>query len=206
MTTRSLGSRSPSLVTLPALSRATLEGPLAGRLRADAAARLQVSEAHAVASAVLIGLFERDSDVYVWLLRRPERMRSHAGQVAFPGGKRDPEDADLAETALRESFEEIGLRRADVELVAPLDDLLTGTGFVITPFVGWVSPAFVPCPNPAEVARVFSVPLRLFAQRAAGVFPRMGHAHDGEFVWGATMAMARSLVAKVAVVVPSDAR
>jgi 8-oxo-dGTP pyrophosphatase MutT (NUDIX family) len=178
------------------LHRHRVEARLATLVRERA--RNEVRAEGATPSAVLMGLFERDDDVHLWLVRRPDKMRSHAGQVAFPGGKRDPEDTSLAATALREAEEEIGLGAEHLELIGAMDDLVTGTGFVITPYVAWVSPSFAPRANPAEVARVFSAPLRLFGMRAAGVFPKIGHHYDGEFVWGATLMMGRSLVLELA--------
>jgi 8-oxo-dGTP pyrophosphatase MutT (NUDIX family) len=127
--------------------------------------RRQIEElGSSVAAAVLIALFEQDDDVLMWVLKRPETMRTHRGQVAFPGGKRDPRDATLLDTALREAEEEIGLPRALCEPIGALDDLVTGTGFVITPQVVWLTAAFEPVPNLAEVSKAFAVPLRPFAQ------------------------------------------
>jgi 8-oxo-dGTP pyrophosphatase MutT (NUDIX family) len=173
-----------------------LSGPvLREALRASLAARERnaVTGVSAQPSAVLLALFESEDDVYMWLVKRPETMRRHRGQVAFPGGKMDPEDRDLVETALREAEEEIGLGRERVEVLGALDDLVTGTGFIITPQVAWLAAPFEPTPNPTEVSRVFRAPLRTFTTRAAGVFPRIGHTIEGEFVWGATFAIARSL-------------
>jgi 8-oxo-dGTP pyrophosphatase MutT (NUDIX family) len=145
------------------------------------------------ASAVLAPLFEHQGDAHVWLLKRPETLRSHAGQIAFPGGKYEPQDPTLEHTALREAEEEVGLTRGDVQVLGPLDTIVTGTGFVISPYVGWVRADFVPTPNPGEVARIFHVPLRTFTARAYGTFPRIGVDVAGEFVWGATYAMLRNL-------------
>ncbi len=173
-----------------------LEGhALRGALRSSLGARTRstLTSASAQPSAVLLALFEAESDVYMWLVKRPDTMRRHSGQVAFPGGKMDPEDASLVDTALREAEEEIGLPRSSVEVLGALDDLVTGTGFIITPQVAWLTEPFEPTPNPAEVARVFRAPLRVFTTRAAGIFPRIGYTIDGEFVWGATFAIARSL-------------
>ena len=144
------------------------------------------------ASAVLVPLFEREGEVRVWLLRRSEGLRSHGGQVSFPGGKVDPQDASPLDTALRE---------ASVDVLGRLEDFQTMTGFTIAPFVGWLEPrradpghdAWQPVPNPTEVALVFAPPLRTFMGRPRGIGPFGGYDVDGEFVWGATAAMLRNL-------------
>jgi 8-oxo-dGTP pyrophosphatase MutT (NUDIX family) len=146
------------------------------------------------ASAVLAPLFERDGETHVLLLRRAQGMRDHSGQVAFPGGKHDPEDESLLATALREAKEEIDLPAAEVDVLGALDDLPTITGFVITPYVGWIRPDLALTPNLAEVARVFASPLRTFLEPPTGTFPRIGWRIDGEFLWGATAAIVAALV------------
>ena len=145
------------------------------------------------ASAVLVPLFERDGDVYVWLLRRAAGMRQHGGQVAFPGGKHELDDASLLVTALREAEEEIGLDPALLDVLGPLDDTVTVTGFIISPYVAWISGAHVVEANPAEVSRVFAAPLRTFLAPAPRFLPRLAYLVDGELVWGATAAIARAL-------------
>lgn len=91
---------------------------------------------------------------------RTESMGSHKGQVSFPGGSRDPGDATPVATALREAWEELGLHPADVAVLGLLDEHVTGTGFRITPVVGWIARYPYPFrPNAAEVAEVLEVPL-----------------------------------------------
>ena len=138
-------------------------------------------------------LFEHQEDTHVWLLRRQETMRRHGGQVALPGGKFEMLDADLRATALREAEEEVGLLPASVEILGALDDLVTGTGYVVTPYVGWLTGPFVPKAQQVEVARIFSAPLRAFCATPSGTFPRIGLTVEGEFVWGATFAILRHL-------------
>jgi 8-oxo-dGTP pyrophosphatase MutT (NUDIX family) len=116
-------------------------------------------------------------------------MRSHAGQVAFPGGKNDASDESLLATALREAEEELGIGRAGVDVLGVLDDTLTVTGFTITPWVGWLAQDMQVRPNPSEVARAFAVPLRAFLEPRAGVPPWRGWTVEGELVWGATAAI-----------------
>jgi 8-oxo-dGTP pyrophosphatase MutT (NUDIX family) len=122
-------------------------------------------------------------------------MRSHAGQVAFPGGKSDPSDDSLLVTALREAEEELGITRANVDVLGALDDTLTVTGFTITPWVAWLAQAANVHPNPSEVARAFAPPLRTFLEPASGARPWRGWTIDGELVWGTTAAIVDNLVA-----------
>lgn len=153
-------------------------------------------------AAVLIGLFEGPrGEPRLWLLRRPSGLRTHSGQVALPGGKRDPTDPDLVTTALREAEEEIGLMRHQVEVLGVADDLVTSTGFVVTPVVGWIRGAFEPQPNPSEVSRTFTAPFAMF--RESGILEaipfeslrRMVRAFrvEGELVWGVTAAILTAL-------------
>jgi 8-oxo-dGTP pyrophosphatase MutT (NUDIX family) len=109
-------------------------------------------------ASVLLGLVMRDEPM-VLLTRRANHMSTHSGQVAFPGGKVDPEDKDVRHTALREAHEEVGLNPALVHVLGELPTYTTGSAFVITPVVGLVDPGFEAVPNPSEVAQVFEVPL-----------------------------------------------
>jgi len=147
------------------------------------------------ASAVLVPLFEREGEAHTWLVRRAQGLRDHSGQVAFPGGKRDAGDDSLLTTALREAEEEIALARGEVDVLGALDDYFTITGYAITPYVAWTRVDVPLAPNAAEVTRVFAAPLRAFLEEPEGSFPRVGWRIDGEFVWGATAAIAKDLVA-----------
>lgn len=95
---------------------------------------------------------------------RARHLSSHPGEVAFPGGKRDPDDRSLAETALRESFEEIALDPAAVEILGAGPQRQSRFGLQVRPFVGIVAPDLVLAANPAELDSVFSVPLRYFLE------------------------------------------
>jgi 8-oxo-dGTP pyrophosphatase MutT (NUDIX family) len=168
-------------------------------LRRALAARLPRRLPHGAttAAAVLATLFERGGEAHVWLVRRPQSMRSHAGQVAFPGGKSDPLDPTLLATALREANEELGIAPGDVDVLGALDDINTITGFTISPWVGWLSSDMPVQPNPTEVERAFAAPLRAFFEPQTGSWPRHGWTIDGELVWGATAAIVRDFVAIV---------
>lgn len=155
----------------------------------------EVSAGTARPAAVLVPLFERDGKAHVWLVRRPTTMRSHAGQVAFPGGKSDPSDASPLDTALREADEELGIPREMVDVLGPLDQMHTITGFNISPFVGWLAPGVQMRPNSGEVARAFAAPLEAFLESPSGMPPWRGWTVDGELVWGATAGIVRGFVA-----------
>jgi 8-oxo-dGTP pyrophosphatase MutT (NUDIX family) len=172
------------------------EGALREPLRRALAVRVrrELPRGATTAAAVLLPLFERDGEVHMWLVRRPTSMRSHAGQVAFPGGKSDPSDDSLLVTALRETEEELGIARATVDVLGALDDILTITGFTITPWVGWIAPNVELRPNAMEVARAFAPPVRTFLEPATGAAPSRGWRVDGELVWGATAAIMHDFV------------
>ena len=150
-------------------------------------------------AAVLVPLVEHVEGLSVLLTQRTEHLSSHAGQVAFPGGRVEDDDADVVATALRETEEEIGLARSHVDTVGRLDDYETGTGFVVTPIVGFVRPPFTLRPDPSEVAVVFEVPLsfvldRRNHERRTGFWrgrerTYFAMPYEGRFIWGATAGM-----------------
>ncbi|MBL0914829.1 MAG: CoA pyrophosphatase [Sphingopyxis sp.] len=109
-------------------------------------------------AAVLIAFTDRP-DPGVILTQRPQWLRSHAGQVAFPGGKIDPGDVDAVDAALREAEEEIGLHRRDVTIAGTTTPYRSGSGYHITPVLGVIPPDLPLDPNPDEVEDWFEVPL-----------------------------------------------
>jgi 8-oxo-dGTP pyrophosphatase MutT (NUDIX family) len=110
-------------------------------------------------AAVLIAVAPGCNGASVVLTRRSERLKSHAGQIALPGGKAEKTDGSAAATALRESAEEIGLRATQARIIGQLPVHHTVTGFAITPVVGIIDPDFRPVPDRTEVAEIFPVPL-----------------------------------------------
>jgi 8-oxo-dGTP pyrophosphatase MutT (NUDIX family) len=114
-------------------------------------------------AAVLVPLQETPDGEHVVLTQRTETVNSHRGQVAFPGGKIEPDDANAEAAALRESHEEIGLVAADVRILGQLDQIVSSSGYVVTPFVGLVPSPYDFRLNPAETAALFSVPLSALA-------------------------------------------
>lgn len=158
------------------------------------------------AAAVLVPLVQRER-LQVLLTVRTAHLSSHAGQIAFPGGKVDAQDADAVATALREAQEEIGLLPAQVQVIGSLPLYTTGTGFAVTPVVALVQPPLALQPNPAEVAHIFEVPLDFLMNPAHHRHHRHAWAdrerqwlsmpyQDGaqqRFIWGATAGMLRNL-------------
>jgi len=116
-------------------------------------------EAAATAAAVLVPIVAHPAELTVLFTQRTSQLRSHSGQVSFPGGRAEPEDASPELTALREAEEEIGLPAERVEIVARLPDYLTRTGFRVTPVVGLLTPPLELAPDRREVEEVFEVPL-----------------------------------------------
>lgn len=152
-------------------------------------------------ASVLALLVDRGGEAHVWLTVRSAGMRKHGGQVALPGGKRDEGDATPLDAALRETEEELGFPASRVAVHGRLDDEVTTTGYVVSPFVGWLDADLQPRPNPHEIERTFLAPLAPFvferprAQllRGRGVtrLARLTREApswvvDGELVWGAT--------------------
>ena len=151
------------------------------------------------ASAVLIPIVERGNDLSIMLTKRSEQLKSHSGQVSFPGGRCDEDDLHAMATALREAQEEINLPESHVEVVGAMEDYETVTGFSVAPVVGFVNPEFDIVRQEEEVEDVFEVPLDYIldeknhkieslhwkgADRKYYVFP-----HDKYKIWGATAAM-----------------
>jgi 8-oxo-dGTP pyrophosphatase MutT (NUDIX family) len=116
-------------------------------------------------AAVLAPIIPRPEGLTVLLTLRAAHLRSHSGQVAFPGGKIDAGEAP-GETALREAREEIGLAPSLVEPLGWLDPYLTGTGYRVAALVALIDPAFAPAPNPDEVADVFETPFAFLMDAA----------------------------------------
>ncbi len=148
-------------------------------------------------AAVLVPIFDKAGDYYLLFTRRSQLVAYHKGQVSFPGGARSEADVSLKDTALRESWEEIGLRARDVEVVGELDDTPTTTSnFSISPFV-----AFVPYPyeftiNRAEIDEVFGVPISFLLsgvgrREESYIFGDQSvvgyvYEYEGRIIWGAT--------------------
>jgi len=157
-----------------------------------------------IAAAVLVPLFMRGAgeEPHVVLTRRRADLRRHAGEISFPGGRQDPEDADLTETALREAEEEIGLDREHVQLIGELPPTSTFvTNYVIHPFVGTIPPGLPWRPSAREVDAVLELPLsavqasrtRVPIERRGMTFEVDAFVVDEHLIWGATARILENL-------------
>jgi 8-oxo-dGTP pyrophosphatase MutT (NUDIX family) len=157
-------------------------------------------------AAVLIAVTDREEPGVI-LTHRPDSMRAHAGQVAFPGGKLDPGE-DAVAAALREAHEELAINPSDVRIIGATDRFVTGTGYDVTPVLGLVPPDLPLVPNPVEVASWFEAPLGFVLDPA-------NHAHkerewfgkmrpyieiewQGHRIWGITAAILANLARRLA--------
>lgn len=149
-----------------------------------------------VAASVLVGLVARIDAVQVLLTRRTEGLRHHAGQVSFPGGRIEPDDAGPVAAAVRECGEETGIGPGHLRPVGLLEPMVTITGFRVVPVVAWIDPAYVARPDPREVAEIFEVPLPLLLDpaqvehRAIEFNGRVRHVPEYRYapqrIWGAS--------------------
>ena len=153
-----------------------------------------------VEAAVLVPIVMRSEGLTVMLTQRSAHLNDHAGQISFPGGRCEPSDVDVKDTALRETEEETGLVREHIECLGGLPRYITGSGFAINPVTALVRPGFTLAPDTFEVAEVFEVPLAFLTDPANYRF-HQAQLPDGRlrqyysvpynqfFIWGATAAM-----------------
>ncbi len=160
-----------------------------------------------VPSAVLVALYERDGQLFTVLTERRHDLSIHAGEISFPGGRRDPQDPDLLTTALREAHEEIGLPPDQVEVIGALQPTPTiATGYAIYPFVGIISHEQQWLVSEREVAQVLELSLaslidgyerRRIVRRGMPIWTDT-YLVDGHLIWGATARLVADLLERYA--------
>jgi 8-oxo-dGTP pyrophosphatase MutT (NUDIX family) len=162
---------------------------------------------------VLVPLFHAaaDGEPHAVLTRRRGDLRRHAGEISFPGGRRDPEDANLRETALREAEEEIGLPRAEVRLLGELPSTSTFvTGYVIHPYVGLIPAGLAWQVSEREVDAVLELPLRVLREsrtrtrieRRGISFETDAYIVEEHLIWGATARIVENLLERAEELLP----
>ena len=147
-------------------------------------------------AAVLVPLFKKGGDCHIIFTKRTDTVRYHKGEISFPGGVFDEGDLELQRTVLREAFEEIGLKENDVQIIGLLDDIVTITQFIVTPFIG-----LLPYPYPfklssIEIAELIEVPMAALLDedcfsereiiRGTGKEVVYAYQYENHIIWGAT--------------------
>lgn len=165
------------------------------RERLSQLAPRQLTSGYKREAAVLMPIFEREGMPYFLLTRRTDEVETHKGQIAFPGGMRE-DDENLERTALRETFEEVGIEEKQIEVLGRFHDYLSITEFRVVPFVGFIETPFTTSPHPREVAEILQVPFRVFTNPHHLRVERMARAgksmdvyfytHNAHEIWGLT--------------------
>ena len=151
----------------------------------------------------MVPLVIRKDEITVLLTKRTNNLNNHAGQISFPGGRVDDDDRDPRHTALRETEEEIGLNEQHIEVVGNLNDYVVGTGFIVTPIIGFVEPPFQLNPHENEVAEVFEASLYFLThpnnfEKRTRIIRGIERTYfaiqwNDRIVWGATAGILRDL-------------
>ena len=166
LTARTAGDASQTWSEVTTLAEQELNSNVPGSYRDDGnAVEIFGLTGPLTPAAVLVALIERSAGMTVLLTRRTESLSSHGGQISFPGGRVEQDDGAPMRTALREAEEEIGLAPSHVEILGRLANYVVGTGYRITPVVGFVDPAQRFVRDEREVAEIFEVPLDIVMER-----------------------------------------
>ncbi len=147
-------------------------------------------------ASVLIGFIERDNGINVLFTRRAKHLKHHPGQVSFPGGKLETSDRTLADTAIRETYEEVGIEKNKIEIFGQMPELVTISRFTVTPFLAFISPDYQTRIDKNEVDEAFEVPASIVLDKSKlhsqsfkinndshRVF---GLSYQSHFIWGMT--------------------
>jgi 8-oxo-dGTP pyrophosphatase MutT (NUDIX family) len=158
--------------------------------------RRMIEQPSLARAAVLVPLFKKGEGCHIVFTKRTQTVRYHKGEISFPGGVFDERDLELERTALREAFEEIGLKENDVQVIGVLDDIVTITQFIVTPFVGLFPYPYPFKLSPIEIAELIEVPISAlldedgFSQReiirGTGKEVVYAYQYEHHIIWGAT--------------------
>ena len=178
---------------------------LALRLQSHTPRRLDVE--HSGRAAVLIPILPKGEEFAFLLTQRTHKVETHKGQISFPGGIREHSDQDLLQTALRETWEEIGLAPQAIHILGEFDEYLSITGLIVTPFAAWIGEPLHLVPNPDEVDEILKVPFSIFQDsRTLRVETRVRlgverkiyfYDFQGKEVWGLTAQIIRDFLGLV---------
>ena len=155
-------------------------------------------------AAVMVLVYPKDGQLCVLLNRRSQSVAEHKGEISFPGGRSEDGDGTPVDTALRETYEEMGVRPEDVEVLGELDDTATSSSYVISPVVGTIPQSYDFKPDEREVAEVIEIPLEELTAPGAlrqearivndDVVVRPAYAYQGHLVYGATASLLARLL------------
>ena len=175
-----------------------LEQALANRVvdRVDAAGLMP--------SAVMILLYPKDGEYFILLNKRSEEVEHHKGEISFPGGARDPEDIDSLATALRETEEEMGIKRGDVTVIGEMDEIVTRSGFLVNVFTGTIEYPYTFNPSAIEIAEVLEFPVSALTDptnrrsetrwQNGNLMTSYSYVHEEHVVFGATARILQSCI------------
>ena len=167
--------------------------------------KIRITDTDRIASAVLIPVYESNEIYHIVFIKRTDTVTTHKGQISFPGGAREKEDNSMLDTALRESYEEIGLDIKDVEILGELDDEITTTSnYIVTPYIGVIPWPYEFVKNNDEVDEILYIPIPALLERDC-LHPdtetldgrkvdSYAYRYCGEVIWGATARILKKLL------------
>ncbi len=156
-------------------------------------------------ASVLVPVFEKEGRVFLLFIKRSNYVEHHKGQISFPGGEVDKTDPSVEYTALREAYEEIGIKKEDVKILGRLDDTITFVSrYIVHPFIGLIPYPYSFVINKKEVEKLMFVPLDFLLKKGAikeepvlyegRIYKSLVFRYDSEMVWGATARMVKNLI------------
>ena len=173
------------------------------RSRLTALRPRNITKGYSREAAVLMPIFEREREPYFLLTRRTEEVQTHKGQISFPGGMRESGE-DFEKTALRETFEEVGIEESRIETLGRFHDYIARSGYRVTPFAGFIAEPFTTKPHAGEVAEILQVPFRAFLSPERLRIKKMQwrgksetvyfYSYEGDEIWGLTARIIRDFL------------